>query len=520
MARIGITMQSQAEEPKIEEIRKALQSVLTGHSFGSTPQCQALLRYIVEHSLFEEIDMLRERQIGINVFGRVPDYDTGNDPIVRARAAEVRKRLAQHYLRQDHVDEEIQIKIPSGSYRAVFEKRAGSRSGTAHRETEKSNDAPALSADSGIEPLPSIKDASGMAGSHSGPRSFWHLRFSRPRRIALGTISGAVMLASAAVVIGGLGFGAGSWTENHRSEVQRGMPGAQPAFTGPSDSVTAFWAPFLKEDPSPIIVYSDATFLIDDSGNLFRYRHGAADDRGARVSPGAARQYASSPELVNAAGDLFYDNGYTGTGDLRAVAALVTLFSRMGASPQVESSHELITDDLERHNVIVIGSPIESVAFAQFIPKGDFLFADPDLHDPWSGTLINTRPQPGEQPEYKIELDPRSHRIRGDYALFLFRPGLAPGRQIVILAGIDTTGCDGAALFATSKAGAEEISNALRQRKTKSQPQEPTPTGDLAFQALLHIDVARGYQVLDSHLVSLHPFNAIRPSTHNDSSLH
>lgn len=64
--------------------------------------------------------MLRERIIGIKVFGRAPDYDSGNDPIVRARAAEVRKRLAQHYMHSEGASEAFRIEIPPGSYRALF----------------------------------------------------------------------------------------------------------------------------------------------------------------------------------------------------------------------------------------------------------------------------------------------------------------------------------------------------------------------------------------------------------------
>jgi hypothetical protein len=55
-----------------------------------------LFRYIVEHSLAASDGSLRERIIGIEVFGRSPDYDTAEDPGVRLRAADVRKRLAQY----------------------------------------------------------------------------------------------------------------------------------------------------------------------------------------------------------------------------------------------------------------------------------------------------------------------------------------------------------------------------------------------------------------------------------------
>ena len=113
-------------EPGNEQIDKALEDVLAGSVFRSSRQCQALLRYIVEHSKAHREEMLRERVIGANVFGRAPDYDTGNDPVVRSRAAELRKRLAQHYMRAGAPNEAIRIEIPIGSYRAVFEMAEGS----------------------------------------------------------------------------------------------------------------------------------------------------------------------------------------------------------------------------------------------------------------------------------------------------------------------------------------------------------------------------------------------------------
>src|SRR5580698_4862325 len=79
------------------EIQRALDQVLFSPPFRNTQQCQNLLRYIVKHSLAGEDHLLRERVIGSEVFGRRPDYEPGEDPVVRLRAAELRKRLAQYY---------------------------------------------------------------------------------------------------------------------------------------------------------------------------------------------------------------------------------------------------------------------------------------------------------------------------------------------------------------------------------------------------------------------------------------
>jgi hypothetical protein len=47
------------------------------------------------------------------------DYDTNQDPIVRASAAEIRKRIAQYYHEPGH-ETELRIELPLGSYVPVF----------------------------------------------------------------------------------------------------------------------------------------------------------------------------------------------------------------------------------------------------------------------------------------------------------------------------------------------------------------------------------------------------------------
>lgn len=101
------------------EIRKTLSAILQSVPFHSSKQTKELLQFIVEQTIAGHPEMLKERIIGANVFGRRPDYDTNDDPIVRARASEVRKRLALYY--QLAPEESIRISIPSGSFKATFE---------------------------------------------------------------------------------------------------------------------------------------------------------------------------------------------------------------------------------------------------------------------------------------------------------------------------------------------------------------------------------------------------------------
>jgi hypothetical protein len=80
-----------------------------------------MLQYVVEKYLNGEVDNLKERTIGVEVFGRSADYDTNADPVVRVSAGEVRKRIAQYY-HETEGERRIQIDLPTGSYVPEFGK--------------------------------------------------------------------------------------------------------------------------------------------------------------------------------------------------------------------------------------------------------------------------------------------------------------------------------------------------------------------------------------------------------------
>jgi hypothetical protein len=104
---------------KITGVHKELEHVLASPHFRASRRCQALLRRITELTLAEDVDRLKERSLGIEVFGRPADYDTSQDPVVRATAAEIRKKLAQHYLENGN-DSEMRIELPAGAYHVEF----------------------------------------------------------------------------------------------------------------------------------------------------------------------------------------------------------------------------------------------------------------------------------------------------------------------------------------------------------------------------------------------------------------
>jgi hypothetical protein len=102
-----------------DRIREHLDVLLHSPVFVTSKRVPALLSHVVEQAL-EGIptEHVKERTLGIEVFGRSPAYDTNNDPVVRITAGELRKKLAQYYFA--HPDAEVQIGIPVGSYLPQF----------------------------------------------------------------------------------------------------------------------------------------------------------------------------------------------------------------------------------------------------------------------------------------------------------------------------------------------------------------------------------------------------------------
>jgi hypothetical protein len=96
-------------------IREQLERLLAHPLFSNSKRYPVLLAYTVEQTLKGNAAELKERSIGIEVFGRSPSYDANADPVVRITAGEVRKRLMQYYYDSSH-DGEIVIELPSGSY--------------------------------------------------------------------------------------------------------------------------------------------------------------------------------------------------------------------------------------------------------------------------------------------------------------------------------------------------------------------------------------------------------------------
>ena len=101
------------------EVRQQCERILADPLFSHSRRYSDLLKYIVEKTLDGQHECLKERIIGIEVFGRTPDYNTSQDATVRVAITEVRKRLVRYFENPEHRNE-VHIDLPAGAYVAEF----------------------------------------------------------------------------------------------------------------------------------------------------------------------------------------------------------------------------------------------------------------------------------------------------------------------------------------------------------------------------------------------------------------
>ena len=108
--------------PVASHSRELLERIAASNPFQKSKRLRELLLFLGERSLRDPYCTLREQEIGVEVFGRPPDYDTSHDTLVRVHVSQLRKKLQDYFLAEGR-KEPLVIEIPKGSYVPVFRPR-------------------------------------------------------------------------------------------------------------------------------------------------------------------------------------------------------------------------------------------------------------------------------------------------------------------------------------------------------------------------------------------------------------
>ena len=170
-------------------------------------------------------------------------------------------------------------------------------------------------------------------------------------------------------------------------------------------------------------------------------------------------------------------------GEAMSLMHLTRFFARAGREMLVKQSITAGTEDLKNHHVVLVGGPLSN----QLLPRSELL--DFDLG---GNFVLNRKPLSGEQKEYRLTVDPVSGQPATDWAVITVTPGIAPGRVIMVLAGIRSEGTLAASEFVTDPRYAEQLQRRL----------EPNPSR--FFQALVRVEVKK-WQPATLSLEAIHP---------------
>jgi hypothetical protein len=377
-------------------VQQTLTEIFLSAPFRASKQSQQLLQYIVDQTLAGHGELLKERLIGVNVFGRRPDYDTNEDPIVRARAAEVRKRLAQFYVGEG-IHCPVRIEISPGSYLATLTEVPKQRS------TEAAIVEPPVPVPEKVEPSVQIPNPGNRELDHTVPG-----KTSKKRILAWASIP--ILLLSLALSL---------WLRVHQNT-----------------PIEAFWKPLLKAS-EPAILYSgsNAVYMLSDEF-LNRYR----DTHHLNPLESQGREFVvpiSSDTKIGPRDLVAFKNDFITLGDLSANVRVASLLAAHGRQYDVRSGEDVAFSDLRHSPTVLIGAFNNSWTMEL---TGDlpFVFAE--------GLRIR------EQGDTKRVWTPAftsEGRVAVDYAVITRMPHSKTGEALFAIAGITQSGTRAAADFIT-----------------------------------------------------------------------
>jgi hypothetical protein len=402
------------------ELRAHLDEIIKGAAFKGSHRSQAFLKHIVEHALHADPADLRERSIGVALFGRPATYDTADDAIVRVTASDVRKRLLQHYGNTGH-GSRFRISLPAGSYVPEFcfapsyspmpiESPSAATPGIAQIVV----DSPA-----GPVPLPTVL-------SDHPPETTERLK----RR----TVATALCVL---VVAAGAWFAFNRWlfpdtaTENF--------------FVAAFQSAPRSLQVVVADDALVLIqVLLDRRFTLDEYENL---------------------TYLSVPDLVRQK-DLqrFWGSlstrQITNVGDLQNANRIAAGLQARGWDVTVKQARQMHARSFRSGNFVILGSSLSN-PWAALFPVNETNFPFDELPRPGKPEVIlNRKPRNGEPPKFEVQVAPRTGR-KTTFARVHLLENTARSGRILLVAGQSMSATEMAGEFLLRSGSAEQIRRML-----------------------------------------------------------
>ena len=318
--------------PSEEEVREALNRILSSRHFANAPMKTRFLQLVCEEYLSGRASELNEYLIGCEVFGRTETYNPALDPIVRVGAHELRKKLESYY-RSEGESDEILLGIPVGSYTPIFTRRSSQPAKLIEEEEADTAAAPTAS------PAP-----------------------ARHRTLLAGL--GATVLCLVILV---------AILASYNRQLQRRME----TLNSPKESPPAYesvWQPFfVSRDPTLLVLSNPPVYRFwnpaDPAGLTKRSVELSAAEAQSLADTLRQEQFVMNPirRLV-----LSHDE-YTGVGEALGLQVVSAFLSRSARNAVVKQSRTVTAEDLKNHDVILLGSAWVNEWSGKIAIKEDFI---------------------------------------------------------------------------------------------------------------------------------------------------
>jgi hypothetical protein len=382
----------EGDTKKVEAVLQELDRILASRYFRSAGRSRQFLQYVVQHKLDGHVEQLKERTIGTEVFQRSPGYATGDDPVVRVQAGEVRRRLEQYYQTASG-DSLITIRLPVGSYSPTFEW-------------------PASAVSAVVLPTPI-----------SAPAPVLPQTKLRIRPWILATVCVALVLAAGLLFV----------TLQHPARKQTTMD--------------EFWSPVFATQQPVIICLAKPVVYLPSAGLYERY---------ARTHPGTFETEVErynhplplDPKEKLVWGDMGINREFgVAVGDTYAGVSLSGLLGKIGKPSQLRIGSNYSFEDLRDSPAVIVGA-FNNRWTMQFMANLHYIFVEKD------GKFMIQEQGPGGrvwQPDVTNAKEQKS-----DFAIVARLLDSQTGQFAITVAGVTGTGTQAAAEFVSNSAYLEK----------------------------------------------------------------
>jgi len=435
-------------EPNAHEKTEQVERLLRSRALQNSESLKALLNYIAAKVIEAQDSQIKEYTIAVEVFGRGKDFNASIDSLVRVQAKRLRDKVKEYYETEGKADKVI-IAIPKGHYSPVFTYRQEEPLSVPGEHSEDPVQSPPFEAQL-TQPAPVVRPLFNVRSGH-------YMLLAAASLLAIASVSLAV------------------WNRALRRQAD-----AEHMVQSAGAVYGSAWDPFTKSTSPTLVILSNPP--------LFRFANAADPDgvvkNAIEMKP---EQYARAAEtlkdrfVAKQPGKLklvFAPREYTGVGEAVGLYRVAELLKSAGTTVRFKQSRTVSAEDLKANNVVILGSVWANVWSGKIPIKEDF-------EHTLAATIRNNNPAAGERTEYSPRFNGATGDLVEDYALVTVRPGLTDENTVMVLAGIESEGTQGAAEFVTSP----EYLNVLNQRLKEASGNGSPPK---YYQALLKVDVDNG----------------------------